>query len=54
MSARPDLYGNTHRSGHDAEPDWHSVTSQYDIAAELWRFAHNDTGHGGFFNDMDM
>lgn len=54
MSERPDLYGNTHRSGHDSEPEWHSILSQYDIASGLFQHAHNDSGNGGFFNDMDM
>ena len=54
MSARPDLYGNTWRSGHDAIPTWGSVLSQYDIASGLARLAHNDSGRGGFFLDCDM
>jgi len=53
-SERPDLYGNTHRSGHDSVPNWQSVISQIDIASGLSHLVHNDTGHGGFFTDMDM
>jgi hypothetical protein len=54
VSARPDLYGNTHRVGHDIMATWHSMLSEVDAAAGLWPFAHNDSGHGGFFNDLDM
>jgi hypothetical protein len=54
VSERPDLYGNTHRVGHDIMADWHSILSMVDIAANLHQFAHNDSGLGGFFNDMDM
>lgn len=25
-----------------------------DVGSGLWPFAHNDTGLGGFFNDLDM
>lgn len=94
-SARPDLYGNTHRTGHDSQrarpkPAWDSfavvwwwrlqchphrsdlrevespsaepaaraasyasVMTQMDIAANLWGLVHNDTGHGGYYNDLD-
>ena len=54
ISRRPDLYGNTHRVGHDIMADWHSILSMVDIASNLWQWAHNDTGLGGFYNDMDV
>lgn len=54
VSKRPDLYGNTHRVGHDIMADWHSILSMVDIASNLHAFAHNDTGLGGFFFDLDM
>ena len=41
---RPDLYGNSHRTGHDSQPAWGSVMTQMDIASNLWGMAHNDTG----------
>ena len=55
ISKRPDLYGNTHRVGHDIMADWHSVLSMVDIASNLHEWAHNDTGdgRGGFFNDLE-
>ena len=27
--------------------------TQMDIAANLWGLVHNDTGHGGYYNDLD-
>ena len=54
ISKRPDLYGNTHRVGHDIMADWHSILSMVDIASNLHQWAHNDTGHGGFFNDCEL
>ena len=27
--------------------------TQMDIAANLWGLVHNDSGHGGYFNDLD-
>ena len=55
MSARPDLYGNTHRVGHDSVPTFGSVFSQLDLASKVNHLAHNDTnGFGGFFHDLDM
>ena len=54
MSARPDLYGNMWRSGHDSVPSWGSVMSQANLAANLHGLAHNDSGRGGFFNDLDL
>jgi hypothetical protein len=28
--------------------------TQMDIASNLWGLVHNDTGHGGYYNDLDM
>lgn len=28
--------------------------TQMDIASNLWPLVHNDTGHGGYYNDLDM
>ena len=53
-SERPDLYGNSHRTGHDSQPAWGSVMTQMDIASNLWDLVHNDTGHGEYYNDLDM
>jgi alpha-galactosidase len=51
----PDVYGNSHRTGHDSQPAWGSVVTQMDIASNLWSLVHNDTdGHGGYYNDLDM
>ena len=40
-SERPDLYGNSHRTGHDSQPAWGSVMTQMDIASNLWGLVHN-------------
>jgi hypothetical protein len=35
-------------------PQWFSMLSLVDAAFRLHQFAHNDTGRGGFYNDLDM
>jgi hypothetical protein len=54
LSENPDLHANTKRVGHDVVPMWGSVLTEIDLASGLWPFAHNDTGNGSFFNDLDM
>lgn len=38
--------------------DWESrvdiSVTEIDLASGLWMYAHNDSGHGGYFNDLDM
>ena len=46
------LHGNARRVGHDISPEWLSMTSLVDIGSGLWSFAHNDTGSGGWWNDL--
>ena len=53
-SSDPSTYGNVRRVGHDIMGTWHSMLSEVDVASNLWPFAHNDSGKGGFFNDLDM
>ena len=40
--------------GTDIGPQWLSMTSLVDIGSGLWGFAHNDTGSGGWWNDLDV
>ena len=47
-------HGNARRVGHDIGPQWLSMTSLVDIGSGLWSFAHNDTGSGGWWNDLDV
>lgn len=47
-------YGQARRVGHDIEPSWLSMVSLIDIGSGLWPYAHNDTGNGAFWNDLDM
>ena len=54
ISANPRKYGNARRVGHDIYASWLSMLSLVDVGSGLWPFAHNDTGLGGFFNDLDM
>ena len=54
LSENPDLYANTKRVGHDVTPMWGSMLTEIDLASGLWMLAHNDTGNGAFFNDLDM
>ena len=50
----PDLHANTKRVGHDNIPTWGSMLTEIDLASGLHIYAHNDTGNGSFFNDLDM
>ena len=45
-------HGNARRVGHDISAHWLSMTSLVDIGSGLWSFAHNDTGNGGWWNDL--
>eukprot|EP00756_Hemistasia_phaeocysticola_P066549 Hpha_TRINITY_DN9306_c0_g1::TRINITY_DN9306_c0_g1_i1::g.25915::m.25915/K07407/E3.2.1.22B, galA, rafA; alpha-galactosidase len=54
VSANPSKYGNTRRVGHDIMATWYSMLSLVDTGSGLWPFAHNDTGLGGYFNDLDI
>lgn len=45
--------GNAKRVGHDISPSWLSMMSLVDIGSGLWPFAHNSTGQGGWWNDLD-
>ena len=45
---------NTKRVGHDNIPTWGSMLTEIDLASGLHIYAHNDTGNGSFFNDLDM
>ena len=54
VSANPNKYGNARRIGHDMMPTWFSMLSLVDASSGLHKFAHNDSGLGGFYNDLDM
>lgn len=54
LSENPDLHANTKRVGHDNIPTWGSMLTEIDLASGLHIYAHNDTGNGSFFNDLDM
>ena len=47
-------HGNARRVGHDISPHWLSMTSLVDTGSGLWSFAHNDSGKGGWWNDLDV
>jgi alpha-galactosidase len=48
------LCGNAKRVGHDLLAHWHLMVSLIDIGSGLWPFAHNSSGKGGWWNDLDM
>jgi hypothetical protein len=54
VSEDPMRYGNLRIPGRDMFESWTSLVSAIDGAAGLWRFAHNDTGRGGFWNELDV
>lgn len=54
VSADPARYGNSRIPGRDMFESWTSLVSAIDWAAGLWRFAHNDKGRGGFWNELDL
>ena len=45
-------YGNARRIGHDIDAAWLSMLSLVDLGSGLWHWAHNDTGGGGWWNDL--
>lgn len=47
-------HGNLRRVGHDISAQWLSMTSLVDLGSSLYPYAHNDTGFGGWWNDLDM
>ena len=49
VSANPNKYGNARRIGHDMMPTWFSMLSLVDASSGLHKFAHNDSGLGGFY-----
>jgi len=46
--------GNGKRVGHDIQPVFTNMMSLVDIGSGLFSFAHNSSGSGGWFNDLDM
>lgn len=48
------MCGNAKRVGHDIQPSFTNMMSLIDIGSGLWPFAHNSTGAGGWWNDLDM
>eukprot|EP00048_Salpingoeca_helianthica_P017050 m.235436 g.235436 ORF g.235436 m.235436 type:complete len:700 (-) comp20068_c0_seq1:45-2144(-) len=47
-------HGNARRVGHDIGASYLSMISLVDVGSGLHVYAHNDTGFGGFWNDLDM
>ena len=47
-------HGNLRRVGHDITASWTSMTSLIDFGSGLYSYAHNDSGTGGWWNDLDM
>lgn len=47
-------YGNARRVGHDISANYLSMISLVDIGSGLHVYAHNDSGTGGYWNDLDM
>eukprot|EP01046_Picozoa_sp_COSAG06_P047862 COSAG06_NODE_7043_length_2660_cov_32.333073_2_plen_109_part_00 len=43
-------HGNARRVAHDISAVWLSMISLVDLGSGLWKFAHNDTGNGGWWN----